>query len=56
MLRPTDRQQTRLDAFLGFVGLLLIGIIGWTADRFSRRPDFDTTPLDTLRETRSGLR
>jgi hypothetical protein len=36
----------RLDTFLGWVGLLLIGIIGWTCDRLANRSAWKKPALD----------
>ena len=36
----------RLDTLLGWVGLLLIGIIGWTCDRFASRSEWGKPALN----------
>jgi hypothetical protein len=41
LVKARTGNLTRLDTFLGWVGLLLIGIIGWTLDRFGGRADVE---------------
>jgi hypothetical protein len=39
LVKTPTHHSNRLDTLLGWLGLLLIGIIGWTCDRFGDHPE-----------------
>ena len=40
------QNSMHLDTLLGWVGLLLVGIIGWTCDRFASRSEWGKPALN----------